>query len=299
MLETIVLDGNTFLLSIRNQKRAISSQNWALFSFPSFIYVEGRKKYAEGHCLMKDAYRDTTPLSPSLNFANFDANLDANAPTESPQLYCRSIWRRGSWLPYFQCNMVWWAIIKVTCWPDRMKCALCLLPLPLEYIRRALVTQEKEQEKRGLSFPLSFVHFFIIHTRNDFEMPTTSQSVLGERERQKKKERRQSGCVFIIFQMGEATTSVALRQCVKKKKKKYPTSRQQAIAYQCGRTIRLDPAGALTHFFLVGWWWSVLPSLVFCRLSCVPINHTQEFSKAFLFTSSSPEWLRTLASCGE
>ena len=222
MLETIVLDGNTFLLSIRNQKRAISSQNWALFSFPSFIYVEGRKKYAEGHCLMKDAYRDTTPLSPSLNFANFDANLDANAPTESPQLYCRSIWRRGSWLPYFQCNMVWWAIIKVTCWPDRMKCALCLLPLPLEYIRRALVTQEKEQEKRGLSFPLSFVHFFIIHTRNDFEMPTTSQSVLGERERQKKKERRQSGCVFIIFQMGEATTSVALRQCVKKKKKNTP-----------------------------------------------------------------------------
>ena len=220
MLETIVLDGNTFLLSIRNQKRAISSQNWALFSFPSFIYVEGRKKYAEGHCLMKDAYRDTTPLSPSLNFANFDANLDANAPTESPQLYCRSIWRRGSWLPYFQCNMVWWAIIKVTCWPDRMKCALCLLPLPLEYIRRALVTQEKEQEKRGLSFPLSFVHFFIIHTRNDFEMPTTSQSVLGERERDRKKRKEDKAGVFSLFSKWGRRRPVSHYDSVLRRRKK-------------------------------------------------------------------------------
>ena len=83
-----------------------------------------------------------------------------------------------------------------------MKCALCLLPLPLEYIRRALVTQEKEQEKRGLSFPLSFVHFFIIHTRNDFEMPTTSQSVLGERERDRKKGKKTKRVCFHYFPNG-------------------------------------------------------------------------------------------------
>lgn len=101
MLETIVLDGNTFLLSIRNQKRAISSQNWALFSFPSFIYVEGRKKYAEGHCLMKDAYRDTTPLSPLSEFRQFRCKSRCKCTDREPPVVLQEHLAQGLLAPLF------------------------------------------------------------------------------------------------------------------------------------------------------------------------------------------------------
>ena len=159
-----------------------------------------------------------------------------------------------------------------------MKCALCLLPLPLEYIRRALVTQEKEQEKRGLSFPLSFVHFFIIHTRNDFEMPTTSQSVLGERERDRKKRKEDKAGVFSLFSKWGRRRPVSHYDSVLRRRKKIPhlATTSDRISMRPYYTAR--PRRSAYALFL-GWMMMIRSSFP-CLLSIVLCSykpHTRVF----------------------